>query len=40
MENGEIGTYFTFENKDLCKVVDVNGDAIIVYSEDGHVYAF
>jgi len=40
MVNGEIGTYFTYENKDLCKVVDVNGDAIIVYSEDGHVYTF
>ncbi len=40
IEDGEIGTYFTFENKDLCKVMDVNGDAVIVYYENGSIYTF
>jgi hypothetical protein len=40
VEEGEFGTYFVFDNKELCKVRNVHDDAIIVYEEDGHVYTF
>lgn len=40
VEEDEIGTYFVFDDKELCKVRNIHADALIVYEEDGHVYTF
>jgi len=40
IEEGEIGAYYNFDNKELCKVRNNHDDALIIYEEGSHVYIF
>lgn len=40
IKEGEIGAYYNFDNKELCKVRNNHDDALIIYEEGSHVYIF